>query len=62
MILILLNLVRGLFYAYFGRSTDSINSYLAFRTAPIVDSLISMTCYTIHLLILIQRYGTEGTL
>lgn len=42
-------IVRGLFYAYFGRNNDSINAYVAFRTAPIIDSLISMTCYTIHL-------------
>eukprot|EP00347_Sterkiella_histriomuscorum_P009994 403339091 len=55
-------ILRGLFYSWFGRQNESLNSYIAFRTAPLVDSLISMSSYTIHLLILIHRYGTDGTM
>lgn len=43
-------IVRGLYYSFFGRSNNnSVNTYIAFRTAPIVDSLVSMTSYTVHL-------------
>ncbi|CDW77045.1 UNKNOWN [Stylonychia lemnae] len=55
-------IMRGLYYSFFGRSkNESVNTYVAFRTAPIVVSLISMTSYTLHLVILLHRHGTDGT-
>lgn len=42
------DIVRGLFYSYFGRMINTdLNTYMAFRTAPLILSILSMTSYTI---------------
>lgn len=43
-------LVRGIYYSYYGRHTNnSLNWYMALRTAPLICSIQSMTSYTLHL-------------
>ena len=50
--------VRGLYYSYFGRvSNKSLNTYMAFRTAPLIASIQSMTSYSIQLILMIYRYS-----
>lgn len=49
-----------MYYSYFGRSSNqSLNTYMAFRTAPLMCSIQSMTSYSIQLLLMIYRYGAE---
>ena len=35
----------------------SLNSYMAFRTAPLMFSLQSMTSYTVQLVLMLYRYS-----
>jgi hypothetical protein len=43
-------LLRGLYYSHYGRvENQSLNMYMALRTAPIICSLQSFTSYTLHL-------------
>jgi hypothetical protein len=54
-------IVRGLYYVVFSRrGNHSLDLYMAFRTAPIMCSLQSMTSYSIQLVLMIYRYS--GTL
>jgi hypothetical protein len=53
-------IVRGLYYSYFGRVTNkSLNTYMAFRTAPLIASIQSMTSYSIQLILMSYRYSGE---
>jgi hypothetical protein len=56
--MVILYLVRGIYYSYYGRTTNqSLNWYMALRTAPLICSIQSMTSYTIHLVVMIYKYG-----
>jgi hypothetical protein len=51
-------LLRGIYYSYYGRTTNqSLNWYMALRTAPLICSIQSMTSYTLHLVVMIYKYG-----
>ena len=50
-------LLRGFYYSYYGRtSNQSLNWYMALRTAPLICSILSMTSYTLHLIVMIYKY------
>ena len=49
-----------MYYSYFGRvSNTSLNTYMAFRTAPLIASIQSMTSYSIQLILMSYRYSGE---
>lgn len=55
---IVIFLVRGIYYSHYGsKSNQSLNWYMALRTAPLICSIQSMTSYTLHLIVMIYKYG-----
>jgi hypothetical protein len=45
---------------HFGRvSNKSLDTYMAFRTAPLIASIQSMTSYSIQLILMNFRYNNE---